>query len=57
MGSSLSAISFIGRRGQMGADIQGGGNGGSRDMSEATFLEEAGSKGRASSAWQFFQII
>lgn len=41
----------------MGADIQGGGDGGSCEVSEATCLEEAASKGGASSGWQFFQII
>lgn len=51
MDSSLSAISFIGRRGQMGADIQSGGDGGSCEVSEATCLEEAASKGGARSAW------
>lgn len=57
MGSSLSAISFIGRRGQMGADIQGGGDGGSREVSEASCLEEAAGKGGASSAWQASKVI
>lgn len=57
MDSSLSAISFIGKRGKMCADIQGGGDGGSHEGSEATCLEEAASKGGAGSAWQFFQII
>lgn len=41
----------------MGADIQGGGNGGSHEMSEASCLEEAASKGGAGSAWQASQVI
>ena len=52
MGSSLSAIYFIGRRGQIGADIQGGGDGGRREVSEASFLEDAAGKVGSSSGWQ-----
>lgn len=57
MGSSFSAISFIVRRGQMCADIQGGGDGSIREVSEASCLEEAASKGGAGSAWQASQVI
>ena len=57
MGSSFSAISFIVRRGQMCADIQGDGDGSIRELSEASCLEEAASKGGAGSAWQASQVI